>query len=250
MKKLLIIPLIGVFVFTATAATGFNKNLAKISSQAEPPSAASATMTAADPTSKLETVTEPTGSIPSEKIYTTMGVHASWAVDPTDTADVTRRLQKEEAFAIVKVKVSALKKPEFHPDNEKYSGIGAVIPIEVEVLDVLDGKKIGGSMTLYMSDNKALIKDMIPYLEPESVLKMGVDDLSEEEKNTLYISMETDFCGESYDYTLIKDHEYVLIISYPPKANEYLIYQKGYGVFEATDGKTYKNVITGNPLEF
>ena len=78
---------------------------------------------------------------------------------------------------------------------------------------------------------------------------MGLDTLTEEEKNNMYISYTSD-----YDYELQIGEEYILILSNDTVST---IMASGYGIFiedsnnqvqSISTERIFKNVLTGNNL--
>lgn len=81
------------------------------------------------------------------------------------------------------------------------------------------------------------------------IAKMGLDTLTEEEKNNMYISYTSD-----YDYELQIGEEYILILSNDTVST---IMASGYGIFiedsnnqvqSLSTERIFKNVLTGNNL--
>ncbi len=237
MKKILLVPLSLILLLSGSLWSGSQKSHVN-AQNAETPQAQN-TNTGEISNSDLTENNQISTSI--QEVYADVNAEYSWAKDPSFSKNLI-----QDNTSIVKIKTLCVNDAEFlvgttdpRGDNRPYT------PILVEISETLYGDKLQGKVTLYQSGGKVLIRDAIKHLPPEKSQKMGLNELTAQEQGSMYLH----FGNEETDYDLIENHDYVVMVN-RSKENLYGIASGGYGVFEAADGKNYKNVITGNPLEF
>ncbi|MDF2556324.1 MAG: hypothetical protein K0R71_152 [Bacillales bacterium] len=183
----------------------------------------------------------------SKKIYSTnQGAEISWANDPTQPDNLIG-----EDNSVVRLRViSSSDEAKFLPENEKFYVDHPYTPIEVEVIETLSGNPLSGKMTIYVEGGNVKISEVIKQLNEGDVVKRNLSTLSDEVKNTMYISYKTD-----YDYKMKTGKEYAVIIAKLGN-DEYAVMANGYGIFEKdaynkqTKDVTFKNVITNKKFIF
>lgn len=190
-----------------------------------------------------------TEDIENHQIYGTFKSEASWATDPTEPKNL---LEITENNAILKVKVKSIGEALFLESTEDFNDPNPYTPIEVIVKNSLYGEKLDKINTIYLKGGHIKIYDLMKKLDQDTIEKMVIDTLSEEDQKTMYVSYETD-----YDYSLKPNEEYVLIVAKNPN-NIYTVVANGYGIFKeekpstnlkaATPKIQIKNVLTDKNL--
>jgi hypothetical protein len=140
--------------------------------------------------------------------------------------------------SVIKIKVNSFGKPAFTFPNDITT---PYTPIDVTVEQVLYGKETIGAKTIYLAGGEVTISEVMATMDESSIDKRRYDTLTKEQQDNMYIDYKT-----FYDYALEIDKEYVVILG------DSIIVANGYGIFVEDDSNSnsYKNVITGNKLEF
>ena len=157
----------------------------------------------------------------------------------------------ENADCVLKVRITdANKEAEFLQDSKgAYSPVPGT-KLQATVLKILHGNETNREITIYNPGGKVLIKNVIAFYPfTHQIENMGLNALSDEIKNTNYIS----FKNTSHFY-IKPNEEYVFVLKQDDRGN-YHILGGGYGVFRqepviASTLQDYKNVLTGIPLFF
>lgn len=191
-------------------------------------------------------------NIDKKQIYGTFEGSSSWAVDPKDPKEL---LKTSKNGSVVKVKIESIEEAIFFEKTKDFSSLRPFTPIKVNFKNKLHGKNIKDIDTIYLRGGDVKISEMIKTIDSDSVEKMGLDKLTEKEKNDMYVSYTTD-----YDYKLKVGEEYTLILMELPNG-AYVIDANGYGIFkedntslaksnstEKKSKKKFKNVLTGREL--
>ena len=120
----------------------------------------------------------------------------------------------------------------------------------VEIKDVLKGNCSLGEKTIYMIGGDVKVSEVINRKSEAEIEKMGLDTLSDEEKESMYISYSTD-----YDFPLEVNRDYAVILS---NSDIPTIMGNGYGIFENKNNvnglntlstNSFTNVLTGKALD-
>lgn len=181
-------------------------------------------------------------AIAEQDILWVSEVSANWSLDPTDVNAVVNGGQ--DNTTVIKGVVKSVGKAAFLVEG---SGV-PVTPYTVEVQEVYSGKAVGGEITVCLNGGTVLVKDVIAGVPSTSSQKMGLDKLSDEEKNTKYISYAMSDGGASLDV----GNEYVFVLN--EQGGIYLASCNGYGVFEGNSQapqnlSEYKNVVSGKAFD-
>lgn|SRR5574344_338352 len=179
--------------------------------------------------------TSNTSNLKNKVIY---NIHSenSWILDPAKQEN----LLKGNNF-FIKIKVISSEKSLYLSENRM---LGSVTPYRVEILDDNNLNGLTGKQVIYVSGGEVPLKEFMNRSDKDTISKLGLDTLSLEELDKLYISYTTD-----YDYDLIVGEEYIVIVGYSDTENAYFIPCQGYGIFKK-DGVGYRNVITDILFEF
>lgn len=183
-----------------------------------------------------------------KEIYGTIETHYSRNTDPS----IPENLLIEGA-SIVRLKVISTGEAEILPATEDFDSSRPFTPINAEVLDTVYGNTLSGEITVYISGGDIKIANLIDNTrEKESIDKMGLNDLSQDEKESQYIS----FLSEDH-YMMEVGEEYMVIIGKQDE-NVYRIISNGYGIFEipltnasarSSNKLMYTNVLTGKEFD-
>lgn len=154
---------------------------------------------------------------------------------------------------VVKVKVIAIgSEAQILPRTENfYNPYMPYTPIEIEVIDSISGDNLTGKMTVYIQGGDIKISALEKTIDVEEQKKMGIYDLTKEEKESMFIEYSID-----NNYDLVENNEYVLLLS-KQATDLYTINSNGYGIFvedssivkNRSNSMVLKNVLTGNKLE-
>ena len=173
--------------------------------------------------------------------------------DPTNLKNIITENSIIAKIQVLKIEESknfaSLKENDdyFYPDT----------PVKVLVKEVIKGEKLTSKeITIYNPGGVVLIKDLIPYYSLEKQNKMNLTNLSDHEKNNMYVKFQSE-----YDYPLVINKEYIIIFS-KNSDGRYVINARGFAIFETNDinlssksvldtkvQKSYKNVLSNNSLE-
>lgn len=181
-------------------------------------------------------------SIKEQDILWVSEISANWSLDPTDVDAVVNGQQS--ATTVIKGVVKSIGKADFLVEG---SGV-PVTPYTVEVKEVCSGKAVGDEITVCLNGGTVLVKDVIAGVPSTSSQKMGLDKLTDEEKNTKYISYAMSDGGASLDV----GSEYVFVLN--EQGGIYLAACNGYGIFEGNSQSAqnlgeYKNVVSGKAFD-
>lgn len=166
-------------------------------------------------------------------IYSIVDKETSWAYDVSNTDTLS-----EKADIIVKVKVLNIGEGTY----EYTPNLSPTTPIYVETLEVLKGNKNKQINMILKRGGTVRVKEVIENCPSTSVNKMGLNTLTEEEKNTKYI-----LYNESGNYDLEVGKTYVIALR-NGKDDNYYISANGYSIFHVSNQEVYTNVLTGNKL--
>jgi hypothetical protein len=191
---------------------------------------------------KIEQQEIASSNISEKQIYGTFKTDASWVKDPTIVDNI---IDMAKDSSIIKVKILSL-------GESNFLDLTSPVPhtaIQVEVEEVLEGTFSKGTKTIYIEGGNVKVSNVIKTMNEVEIAKMGLDTLTEEEKNNMYISYTSD-----YDYELQIGEEYILILSNDTVST---IMASGYGIFiedsnnqvqSLSTERIFKNVLTGNNL--
>lgn len=118
-------------------------------------------------------------------------------------------------------------------------------PVKVEVLNTLSGKSLSKELTVYLDGGEIKISELVKSMDKESIAKMGLDELSKKEQESMYISYTSDS-----DYKLQAGTEYTMLLT-KQADGIYTVRDNGYGIFNIDKAKqklgktTLTNVLTG-----
>jgi hypothetical protein len=184
-------------------------------------------------------------TINPEKIYGTFEAEHSWAKDPK----VPENLITEGKTSVVQLKVLSVGEAEMLPKTENFYTETPYTPIKVEILDTISGNQLSGQKTIYIEGGDIKISKLLSSMNAQRSSKMGLDKLSQDKKDSMYISYKSEF-----DYKMKPGKEYGIILVNPTD-DIYTVMANGYGIFDldtTTDtqsakiaSKMFKNVITG-----
>jgi len=194
-----------------------------------------------------------------DKIYMSMSLDNMWAIDPS--------IPQEWIFensTVVKLRIISQDNVSGFLNFVNFSDIAPYRKVEVKILDSFYGDKLSGEMTIYLQGGKILLKDFIEQDPLDRAEKMGLYNLSEEERNTLFINY-----GSDYDFEIQDNQEYIMILGnfdgfYTNTGRGFCIFQENLkdedikliDLFPPlkveTENKVifegYRNVLTGNEL--
>lgn len=194
-------------------------------------------------------------NIDEKQIYGTFaGGEMSWAIDPKDPKEILKASKRWDV-SVVKVKVKSIEEAMFLEKTDKFYVRNPFTPIKIEIQNQLYGKKIKDLDTVYLDGGNVRISELIKNRDAETAEKMGLDKLTEQQKNEMYMSYTSE-----YDYKLKVGEEYELILVKQGNGTHTIsIY--GYGIFKEDTSslaksdnkqkkskKTFKNVLTGREL--
>lgn len=166
-------------------------------------------------------------------IYSIVDKENSWAYDVSNTETLY-----EKADIIIKAKVLEIGKGTY-----KYTpNLSPTTPIYVETLEVLKGNVDSNINIILKRGGVVTVREVIENSPSTSVNKMGLNLLTEEEKNTKYIVY-----NEDGNYDLEVGKTYVIALRNGNDGN-YYISANGYSIFQVSNQKIYTNVLTGNEL--
>ena len=158
-----------------------------------------------------------------DKIYGFIESSYSWASYPGDTSKTVT-----EKTIVVTAKILSNDAGVFIAKNGYYDS-NPFTPVTIDVTSVILGDFGLGKATIYNSGGYVLIEDLITHYEKhfgkERCEKMELYDLSQDERNSMYMS----FNGDE-SYVLTQEKEYLLIFDYNDDLEEYMI--DGFGIFE------------------
>ncbi|MCR4925690.1 MAG: hypothetical protein K5917_05310 [Clostridiales bacterium] len=193
----------------------------------------------------INTTNQTTGTtssaVENKDILFVSEVSPNWSLDPTDITALINEKNNEKI--IVKAIVKSIEKADFLING---SGV-PVTPYKVDITKVYKGNIEEKSITVCLNGGDVLIKDVINGIPESSAKKMGLDSLSEEDKNNKYISYKM----ADSDANLSVGEEYVFILT--KQDGFYLSSCGGYGVFEGNTNSDelsdYKNIISGKNFD-
>ena len=174
----------------------------------------------------------------SIEIYMTIqnNQELSWAYDITNS-----KLVYEKADYVIKVKVLDIGKGTYEYSAKNQN---PTTPIKVETLEKLKGDEEKNITQILQWGGIVSVEDVIKNTPETSVNKMGLNKLSDEEKQTKYIKYEE---SGNFDFEIGKTYIVALIVS---KDGNFYIGANGYSIFESNSkDNVYTNVITNNKLE-
>ena len=166
-------------------------------------------------------------------IYSVIDRENSWAYDVSNT-----KILFEKSDIIVKVKVLKIGESTY----EYTPKLSPTTPIYVETLEILKGSVDKNINMILKRGGSVTVRDFIENSPSTSVNKMGLNNLTEEEKNTKYI-----IYNESGNYDLEVGKIYVVALKKDDNGVCY-ISANGYSVFEISAKELYTNVLTGQKL--
>lgn len=182
-----------------------------------------------------------------KKIYGTFKSDANWVKDP---AEIDNVIAMANNYSIVKATIVSIGDANFLQSTAPVP----YTPLIVEISEVLDGNSEIGTKTIYVEGGDIKISNLLKVLNDVEITKMGLDTLSNEDKENMYISYTSD-----YTFNLKENEEYIMILS---NNNVSTIMASGYGIFKE-EGKnnnstvqsvnTHRsliNVITGKEFDY
>lgn len=194
-------------------------------------------------------------SIDKKQIYRTLGGgDMSWAKDPKNPSNLLKTLNGNDS-SVVKVKVKSIEEAIFFEKTDKFYVRNPFTPIKIEIENHLHGEKLENIDTVYLDGGNVRISELLKNRDVESAEKMGLNELTEQQKNEMYMSYTSEYdyklkVGEEYTFILVKQGNGIHTI------NSY-----GYGIFKEDTSslaksdnkqkkskKTFKNVLTGREL--
>ncbi len=178
-----------------------------------------------------------------KKIFGTVSISSNWVKDPTLPENV---FDMSKNPCVILINVKSIGEASFvnTSDSRPYT------PINVEIKDVLKGNCSLGEKTIYMIGGDVKVSEVINRKSEAEIEKMGLDTLSDEEKESMYISYSTD-----YDFPLEVNRDYAVILS---NSDIPTIMGNGYGIFENKNNvnglntlstNSFTNVLTGKALD-
>ncbi|MGM0867543.1 MAG: hypothetical protein ACQEWF_23100 [Bacillota bacterium] len=183
-------------------------------------------------------------NISPENIYGTFESEYSWVKDPK----LPENLIHEGITSIVHLKVLSMGEAEILPKKENFYNDTPYTPIEVEIVDTISGNPLSGKKTVYIQGGNIKISKLIESMDIQRSNKMGLNQLSQEKKDTMYITYSSD-----HDYKMEIGEEYVVILVNPAE-DIYTVMANGYGIFDIektkSSKKIFKNVVTGKDSDF
>lgn len=174
-------------------------------------------------------------NISSDKIYAKQEIEASYAYDITQPINLIKEHDDSVVAQIVFGDI------EMGIMNNNGTDI-PLRPIEVVDIKILSGNVSGTLNNVYMEGGLINLKTYIESVGQERVEKFGFNDLSENEKENLYLDVSLEY---DYDFDQGKPYTVVLRKDYDGK---YIINTGGYGIFEGNKRersfKGFENVFT------
>ena len=188
------------------------------------------------PTTQVETGknSESKDSKTNEKnIFGTFEMSANWAKDPLVPENI---IEMSKNCAVIKAKIISVGEAKFlnEKDPSPYT------PVEVEIEEILDGTLEKGNKTIYVEGGEIKVSEVLKTLNEAEKEKMGLNKISEDEANNMFIIYETE-----EDYKMELGNEYILVLS---NKDNSIVMANGYGIFVEEDGSII-NVLTGNKLD-
>lgn len=181
-------------------------------------------------------------SAENKNIYGTFKTNSNWVKDPIIPDNV---IEMAHNYAIVKVKINYIGEADFI----KLTDPCPYTPVNVDVIEVIDGTMEKGTKTLYVEGGDVKVSNVLKTLNEAEKEKMELQDITQEDAENMYISYISD-----QDYKMELGKEYTLILS---NRDNSIIMANGYGIFTEDTGasiqsknttRTFKNVITGKEL--
>ncbi|PFA69767.1 hypothetical protein CN378_03090 [Bacillus sp. AFS015802] len=184
-------------------------------------------------------------TINPEQIYGTFEAEHSWDIDPR----VPENLISNGKTSVVQLKVLSVGEAEMLPKTENFYTEIPYTPINVEIIDTISGNPLSGKKTIYIEGGDIKISKLLSSMDTQRSSKMGLDELSQDQKDSMYISYKSEF-----DYKMKTGKEYGIILVNPIE-DIYTVMANGYGIFDLDTtantksvkmaSKMFKNVITG-----
>lgn len=168
-------------------------------------------------------------SISNNDIYPTVQIDANYSI-PLDAQSILNASSN-----IFEAKITKVGKPYFQNQTDPYP----LTPIQLDIIKQYKGTIQNSSITLDIPGGNIIISDLLNQINEERIAKMNLDDLSEEDKNTKYISyqLETDF-----DYK--EEDKLLFAANYEKETDSYLLSLGGYSVFTINGDETFNNILT------
>ena len=182
-------------------------------------------------------------------IYQTIKSNYKWSKDVSNPSVIVKD------NTVVRAKIKSIKEAVMLDAKEKFSNpYTPYTPVEIEIIETLSGDSLSGSKIVYLNGGNIRISRMMEKLDNEECKKMGIDVLSEEERNNSFLQYINEF-----DYELQIDEEYILVLT-KEATDIYVISANGYGIFKENTADTkflqntntifLKNVLTGKELHY
>lgn len=198
---------------------------------------------------KISTASKETINKEKSHIYGSIKNSYKWSKDVSNPEVIIKN------NTVVKAKIKSIKEAiMLEPKEGFYNPYTPYTPVEIEIINSISGDSLSGTITVYLNGGNIRISKIMKNLDNEECKKMGIDKLSEEEKNNSFLQYSNEF-----DYELQTNEEYVLVLT-KEATDIYVISANGYGIFKEnkSDAKTQgntnkiilKNVLTGKELEY
>lgn len=119
-----------------------------------------------------------------------------------------------------------------------------ITPMKIQINEVILGKVDSSIDTIYVTGGTISLQELYLNLPEGTVDKMGLNDLSEAERLTQYVSYE-----EDADFSYETGKEYILVVSNSPGFPN-RVYGNGYGTFIPSDDQgrgstSFTNAVSG-----
>ena len=185
-----------------------------------------------------------------KQIYDTVISSASYSADPTVPDNILNGINRH----IVKIRVISTGEAKFLPTTEFYHNpYNPCTPIEIEVLQNLYGEPIQPvDGKIYISGGDIKLSNLITTLDEVDTERLGLNNLSEEERNSQYMRYQT-----KYSYDVQPNNEYIVVVA-EIGDGLYKIVDEGCGIFindsfeimtKVSSETILRNVITNNTIE-